>query len=323
MLKKIVFNIRFLIGLFILVTIIISSYITKEKVDAGKIKPIPPYQYVDGKITSTAPAPPSFSHPLGVDKDGDDVLIRTLYGAKTPIFYAVIISFFRITFSLILGILHAYFYRYVRFLDVLFETFQYVPTTLLAIFLLSPVLFVSPEDEQLWLTYTLSVLIFISVPNLVQLFSNEVRLLLQNEFVTSSKTLGGGFFHIGKLHLKPFLTPKIFIWINQQMLQTLVLLLHLALFRTIPFNIAGTLVLLSHNHQFLNVLPWIAFGPVLFFTIVILAVYMMLSGMQNALQDEMVHIDNSLLLSVLAKEKREKKSQYFSFFKPSVKIKEH
>ncbi|WP_170972650.1 hypothetical protein [Bacillus mycoides] len=46
MLKKVVFNIRFLVGLFILVTIIISSYITKEQVDAGKIKPVPAYQYV-------------------------------------------------------------------------------------------------------------------------------------------------------------------------------------------------------------------------------------------------------------------------------------
>ncbi|MGG0261940.1 ABC transporter permease subunit [Bacillus mycoides] len=241
------------------------------------------------------------------------MLIRTLYDAKTPIFYAMIISFFRIIISLIFGILHAYFYRYVRFLDVLFETFQYVPTTLLAIFLLLPVVFVSPDEKHLWLTYIISVLIFISVPNLVQLFSNEIRLLLQNEFVTSSKTLGGGFFHICKLHLKPFLTPKIFIWINQQMLQTLVLLLHLALFQTISFNIAGTLVLLGRNHQFLNVLPWIAFGPVLFFTIVILAVYMMLSGMQNALDKDVNYIDNSLLLSVLAKEKNEKRNLLFSF----------
>ncbi|HDR7794197.1 TPA: peptide ABC transporter permease [Bacillus luti] len=313
MLKKVFFNTRFLIGLLIIITIIISSYITKERVDAGKIKPVPAYQYVEGKITSTAPAPPSFSHPLGVDKEGDDVLIRTLYDAKKPIFYAVIISFFRIVFSLIFGFLHAYFYRYVRFLDVLFETFQYVPTTLLAIFLLSPVLFTSPGEEHLQLPYMLSVLIFISVPNLVQLFSNEIRLLLQNEFVTSSKTLGGSFFHICKIHLKPFLTPKIFIWINQQMLQTLVLLLHLALFRNISFEIAGTLVLLGHNYQFLNVLPWVAFGPVLFFTIVILAVYMMLSGMQNALKSDMDQIDNSLLLSVLAKEKNEKRKFLFSF----------
>ncbi|MBJ8069391.1 MULTISPECIES: peptide ABC transporter permease [Bacillus cereus group] len=319
MLKKVVFNIRFLIGLFILVAIIISSFITKEKVDAGKIKPVPAYQYINDKITSTAPAPPSFSHPLGVDKEGNDVLVWTLYDAKTPIFYAVIISFFRIVFSLILGVLHAYFYRYVRFLDILFETFQYVPTTLLAIFLLSPVLFVSPEDKHLWLTYTLSVLIFISVPNLVQLFSNEIRLLLQNEFVTSSKTLGGGFFHICKIHLKPFLTPKIFIWINQQMLQTLVLLLHLALFQAISFNIAGTLVSLSYNHPFLNILPWVAFGPVLFFTIVILAVYMMLSGMQTALDKDVNYIDNSLLLSVLAKEKNEKRNPLYPLKRKFIK----
>jgi peptide/nickel transport system permease protein len=174
-------------------------------------------------------------------------------------------------------------------------------------------MFVSPDEERLWLTYMISVLIFISVPNLVQLFSNEIRLLLQNEFVISSKTLGGSFFHICKIHLKPFLMPKIFIWINQQMLQTLVLLLHLALFQTISFNIAGTLVLLGHNHQFLNVLPWVAFGPVLFFTIVILAVYMMLSGMQSTLDKDVNYIDNSLLLSVLAKEKNEKRNLLFSF----------
>ncbi|MGR3778116.1 peptide ABC transporter permease [Bacillus paramycoides] len=322
MFKKVVFNIRFLIGLLILVTIIVASYITKEKMDSGKIQPVPAFQYIDDKLVSTAPAPPSFSHPLGVDKEGNDVLIWTLYDAKTPIFYAVIISLFRIVFSLIFGVLHAYFYRYVRFLDILFETFQYVPTTLLAIFLLSPVMFVSPDEEHLWLSYMISVLIFISVPNLVQLFSNEIRLLLQNEFVTSSKTLGGGVFHICKIRLKPFLTPKIFIWINQQMLQTLVLLLHLALFQTISFNVAGTLVLLGHNHQFLNILPWVAFGPILFFTIVILAVYMMLSGMQNALKNEMVHIDNSLLLSVLSKDKRERKRKYLSIFKQNVKMKE-
>ena len=69
-------------------------------------------------------------------------------------------------------------------------------------------MFVRPEDEHLWLTYTISVLIFISVPNLVQLFSNEIRLLLQNEFVTSSKTLGGGFFTFVNYILNPFLHQK-------------------------------------------------------------------------------------------------------------------
>lgn len=50
---------------------------------------------------------------------------------------------------------------------------------------------------------------------------------------------------------------------------------------------------------------------------------MMLSGIQSALEKDVNYIDNSLLLSVLAKEKRERKSKYSPLFKPSVKIKEH
>lgn len=40
---------------------------------------------------------------------------------------------------------------------------------------------------------------------------------------------------------------------------------------------------------------------------------MMLSGMQNPLKSEMVHIDNSLLLSLLAKEKRKERVDIFPF----------
>ncbi|SCM94299.1 Probable transport protein [Bacillus mycoides] len=189
----------------------------------------------------------------------------------------------------------------------------------MVVFLLSLVMFVSPDEEHFWLSYMISVLIFIGVPNLVQLFINEIRLLLQNEFVTSSKTLRRGFFHICKIHLKPFLTPKIFIWINQQILQTLVLLLHLALFQTILFNIAGTLILLGRNHQFLSVLPWAAFGPVLLFTIVILAVYMMLSGMQSVLEKDIDYMENSLLLSVLAKKKNKKRTSMYPLKRKFIK----
>ena len=47
---------------------------------------------------------------------------------------------------------------------------------------------------------------------------------------------------------------------------------------------------------------------------------MMLSGLQHALKDEMVHIDNSLLISVLAKEKR--KRNLFSFKQRFMELKQ-
>ncbi len=49
---------------------------------------------------------------------------------------------------------------------------------------------------------------------------------------------------------------------------------------------------------------------------------MMLSGMQNVLEKDINYMENSLLLSVLSKDKRERKRKYFSLFKQNVKMKE-
>ncbi|KYG32780.1 peptide ABC transporter permease [Bacillus gaemokensis] len=249
--------------------------------------------------------------------------MTVLLDAKKPIFYAVLISFFRTLLSLIFGFVHAYFYRYTKWLEFAFETFQYVPTTLLAIFLLSATNTFAIARETQWALYTITVLTLIGIPNLTQLISNELRLLLQHEFVTSSKTLGGGFFHICKLHLKPYLLPKAFIWLNQQMLQVLVLLMHLALFEAISHNIVETLFFIGPSSKLLPVLPWVAFGPVLLFTIAILALYMMMSGMKHILEKDIDYTANSLLLSILAKEKMEKKKKIrFSHFKQRANSKE-
>ncbi|MCX2829058.1 ABC transporter permease subunit [Bacillus sp. DHT2] len=288
---------QFLGGFCILATIIIASYAIENYVKIGQFK-----------LTSEAsPAPPSFAHPLGVGDYGIDVLQQVLTFAKTPIFYSLLIAFIRTLFSLIFGFLLAYSYKWTKWLDWILDPFQYVPTILLALFLLSPVPIMQIKQDNQWIFYTITVLVLIGIPNLTQLISSEIRLLLQHEFVTSSKTMGGRPFHIYKLHLKPYLIPKICIWFNQQVLQVFILMMHLALFQAISISIGGTVTLLSQTSEHLIRQPWVAFGPVIFFTIVILAMYMMMSGIKHVLETDINYSEESLLLNKLERERKENK----------------
>ncbi|WP_242221609.1 peptide ABC transporter permease [Bacillus cereus group sp. BfR-BA-01380] len=294
MCKKLLTNKRFLTGLCILILLVVSSYILESYFKTHKINPI-----------RTAPAPPSLSHPLGVNARGYDVLRMVLTYAKAPIISAFFISFMRITLSLIFAFFYAYFYRGARWFNWLFESFQYVPPTLLGILLLSPVQYLLINQRSQWFIYIIAVLILIGIPNLTQLIGNEIRLLLHNEFVTSSKILGGGIFHIFKTHIQPYLLPKMFLWLNQQLLQVLVLIMHLSLFHVILSEIGGSIFMISSNFQLLMLTPWVAYGPVLFFTLLILVAYMMSSDVQSVLQTESKFAEHSLLLSMIRKEQEE------------------
>lgn len=295
MFKKFFRSKQFLGGFCILAIIIIASYALEYYVKIGKLK----LNYGDN------PAPPSFAHPLGLGDYGIDVLQQVLTFAKTPIFYSLLIAFIRTLFSLIFGFSLAYFYKWTKWLDWILEIFQYVPISLLALFLLSPIPIIQINLDNQWIFYTITVLIFIGIPNLTQLISSEIRFLLQHEFVTSSRVIGGRPFHIYKLHLKPYLIPKICILFNQQVLQILILMMHLALFQAISKNIGGTLILLSKISEQLIRQPWAAFGPVIFFTIVILAMYMVMSGIKHILEADINYSEESLLLNKLERKKRE------------------
>ena len=309
MFKKLLTNKRFLAGLCILILLVLSSYMLDSYSKTHKIEPIPEFSYKDNVPIRTAPAPPSLSHPLGVDAGGYDVLRTVLTHAKAPIISAFLISLMRIIISLIFAFFYAYFYRGVRWFNWLFDSFQYVPPTLLGILLLSHVQYLLINQQSQWFIYVIAVLTLIGIPNLTQLIGNEIRLLLHNEFVTSSKILGGGIFHIFKTHIHPYLLPKIFLWLNQQLLQVLVLIMHLSLFHMILIKIGGSIFLISSNFQLLMLTPWVTYGPVLFFTLLVLVAYMMSSGVQSVLQTENKLAEHSLLFSMIRKEQQEQRTK--------------
>ncbi|PEA24598.1 peptide ABC transporter permease [Bacillus cereus] len=312
MIKRLYKNTQFLIGFLILFSIIIASFVLEYSIE---------FTSKNLNIQSK-PAPPSLTHPLGTGEYGVDVLQQVLIFARTPIFFALVICIFRLTFSLIFGVLHAYFYTWTKYINWMFDIFQFIPTVLLAILLIRPTM--SGMDNNLenkWICYTIVVLTLIGIPNLTHLISNEVRLLLQREYVITSKLLGGHTYHIYKVHIKPYLLPKLSIWFQQQILQIMILMMHLALFETISFNVGGSLILISDTSQNLINFPWLAMGPVIFFTIVILSINALISGLQSAFKNDAVFHESSLLLNKIEQVKHEKWKIYLQQFKQWFSIK--
>lgn len=307
MFKKYFCNIKLSAGLCALFAIVISSYTLEYQMKNGHIK----------LVSGTDPAPPSFIHPFGIGDYGSDIFLQVLIFARTPIFYSFLIGFIRIVFSLVLGFLLVYLSKWTNCLDWMFETFQYIPTILLAILLLSPLQMIQANMPNQWIVYTVTVLILLGIPNLAQLIANEIRLFLQYEFVKCSKSLGGTPFHIYKLHIKPFLLSKLFIWFNQQMLQVLILMMHLSLFQVLPFSVGGTVFFISETSQQLNRLPWVAFGPVILYAFVILAMYMVTSGIKQVLKVDNKFIEGSILLNKI----EERRWVYIQRFKQNVSFK--
>ncbi|MBY0041085.1 ABC transporter permease subunit [Bacillus cereus] len=312
MIRTLYKNKQFLIGFLILLSIIIASYVFEYFIA---------FTSEDLNIQSK-PTPPSLTHPLGTGEYGVDVLQQVLIFAKSPIFFTLIICIFRLTFSLLFGVVHAYFYTWTKYINWVFDIFQFTPTVLLAILLIRPT--ISGMDnipETKWICYTIVVLTLIGIPNLTQLISNEVRLLLQREYVITSKLLGGHTYHIYKVHIKPYLLPKLFVWFQQQILQIMILMMHLALFETLSFNVGGSLLLISDTSQKLINYPWLAMGPVIFFTIVILSINALLSGLQSTLKGDDAFHESSLLLNKIEQVKHEKWKIYLQQFKQWFSIK--
>ncbi|HDR4441479.1 peptide ABC transporter permease [Bacillus thuringiensis serovar brasilensis] len=312
MIKKLYKNTQFLVGLFILFSIIITSFILEYSIEYNS----------ENLNLQSVPTPPSLMHPLGTGDYGVDILKQVLIFARIPIFFAIVICIFRLAFSLIFGVLHAFFYTWTKYINWIFEIFQFIPTTLLAILLISPTMsgiYDNPENK--WICYTIVVLTLIGIPNLTHLISNEVRLLLKREYVISSKLLGGYSYHIYKVHIRPYLISKLFIWFHQQMLQVMILMMHLALFETISFNVGGSLVLISDTNQKLMNFPWVAVGPVIFFTIVVLSINALLSGLQSTLKGDAAFQESSLLLNKIEQVKHERRKIHLQQLKQWLSIK--
>jgi peptide/nickel transport system permease protein len=193
------------------------------------------YRYEDGKMVDRAPFPPDDDYWLGTDRSGkhlDDVLIT---GAKFTIGFAILLAAFRIGGGLLLAIPYVLLVpmKVRESLDKFTDILHYIPQSLLALFLLNPIIGPSVYydlnimEKIFW---QMLILLLLVLPLTTSLLSKEIDQALSTAFVTSGTVLGGSKLHLIRKHVWPQIRMRCFILFGQQTAQVLVLFIHLGIF---------------------------------------------------------------------------------------------
>ncbi|WP_421383246.1 ABC transporter permease subunit [Bacillus salacetis] len=251
---------------------------------------------------------------LGTDNFGHDVFYLMLAGAKYTIGSAMIIAISRVIPSVFIGLgIHFYLGKIKRVLASIVDASNYFPTTLLAFLLMNWVMFEGPLRNPDSFPYSfmekvliyIVILVAISIPSVSLLFANEVENVMNKEFIQSARVLGARRSHFIKNHLRPFIVPQIYLVLIREFIASMLLISHLGV---LGIFIGGAklaedvfnnpnFVSLSHEWsgslgtwwEFLwTTYPWIAFIPVIFFTLTILSGKMMLVGLSRELENSEV-----------------------------------
>jgi peptide/nickel transport system permease protein len=229
-------NVKFVIGFCIIAGLIGFSFYHQYQMD-GYI-PESDYGYDEaGTLIDAAPLSPSKDHWLGTDREGFDMFYKVVEGAKYTLSFAILIALLRVLFSSILAFFYAFFIngKLRKAIERFVDGYHYLSISLVALILLQPILWMPPAGFSTTFTERIFLEVFIltilALPVVSVLIGNEMKMLLQEEYVTSTKLLGGGRFHVLWKHIRLNLGPKLGVIFGQQTVQVLLLFTHLGLFQ--------------------------------------------------------------------------------------------
>ncbi len=217
------------------------------------------------------------------------------------------ISFFRILCGTCIGILLSlYAPKLKRFFQACSEVFYYIPTLFIAFILITPVNIVITSNADglnpniSFTFYQVLVLIFVALPTLSLYISSEVDEFMKRDYILSSQLLGASRFHIMKKHLRVLLLDRLFVLFMEHIVQTLILVIHLALLNIViggiqmrelydgvlkPVSLSNDWAgLIGLNRNEMNLSWWIIFYTLASFFITILFIKLMTIGIQDALK---------------------------------------
>jgi peptide/nickel transport system permease protein len=260
-----------------------------------------------GELIAKAPTPPTLDHLLGTDRNGQDMIYLHLYGAKFTISAAFFITLFRVLAGVATGIIIALWLPKVKiYFKDFFLAFRYVPALVIAIFMMSP--FIDRfTGIPVWTiaSYQIGVLTLIAYPAIVLMTIDYIEELKRESFVVSSFLMGASRFHVLTKHLWPFLKSIGLLIFVQQLLSTLVILMHLGIFKaylggqtkggiftaddgvpppeTLSNEWGG---LIGQNFKVMIQYPWIVLSTMFFFFILIAITNMMKKELEGHLAYE-------------------------------------
>lgn len=220
-------------------------------------------------------SPPSFSHLLGTDNFGRDILSRVMEGAKTTYIIAVAIVFIGASLGTIAGALTGYFGGWfdevlMRLNDVLAS----FPSVLLALVFVSVL---GPGTYNI--IFALGI---IFIPSYARVVRSEYIVLKERDFVKNAKLMGAGSFRIMFVHILPntrkVLIPSLLIGFNNAVLAEAGLS-YLGLGVQPPQASLGRM--LSEAQSYILNSPWYAIAPGVMIILTVLGFSLISGGMEN------------------------------------------
>lgn len=248
----------------------------------------------EGNYIGRAPFPPSSEHILGTDRNGQDMHLLLLNGAKYTLITAFVVAILRVVFGGIIGVFLALYTPYLKkYFKDFFVIFRYIPSTFLGIVLMMPAMGMFEKPSASIVSYQILMLVFMGFPA-VTIFAAEITdELVKSSFVKSSLLMGASKFHLIRTHLLPYFHSYGILFTFQQLLSTLQVTMHLGIFGIYlgglsvggvfgydeppkPASISNEWAgLIGQNFNDFMKAPWVIFGPILGFLVVIVIVNMM------------------------------------------------
>lgn len=304
--KRLLKHPLFLSG-FIFLAVLVAASLIHAVFFHGKI-PVTHFLHdSQGEFTSREPFNLLEIPPLGTDEVGRHIFFLLLQGAKYTIGIAFVVAGLRVLISAMIGFLFGNFLSRLKpYVSGLVNGFYFIPAALLCYMLLSDmVLIPNDADEYRFMqraVFEVIVLTVVAIPTTSLLIGNQVRHIYQAEFITTAKTLGGSRIHLLRKHVLPHMIPRLFIQFTQEMVQVLILLIHLGFFHllfggTIEAKLdAEQSAFLSVSNEWSGMVgnafdhlmgwSWMFFDVIIAFTIVLLALNFMVKGMQDVFLED-------------------------------------
>jgi peptide/nickel transport system permease protein len=308
---KLIKNFKFWTGFLIIFGFIASSIIYSVFFDSH-VRQVQVIYDKNMTPIDAAPFEPSFMFPLGTDPLGYDTAAKVLQGAKFTLISAIVIGILRVLFSFAVGIPLAFYMpeKIRKALDQLLSSFYFIPLTIIAVFILSPILteqIKMPEMEPYFIYsfaervgLEIMILTLLVVPLLGSMIGNMMASTLKEDFIEGANVLGASRWRIFNKHVMPHLLPKLVIVWCQQCVQVLIIFTHLGYLKLffggtdIDFNpfMADPPKSLSNEwsglvgnyYTYIQANPVIAIGPILMFGVAIYAFQLIAEGFQIHLQ---------------------------------------
>ncbi|WP_404332468.1 ABC transporter permease subunit [Mesobacillus maritimus] len=238
-------NWKFALGcLFFIITIsysLIYSGTTDNHVNQVRLL----YEEDGVTLIGKAPFPPPEPFLFGSDSLGFSIFDQLVIGAKYTLFFALLIAFLRVFTGLLFGTIYAFRLKPHTQLWVgrMVDSIHFLPLSLIAYILLAPILLPTMQGFSYAFTerilLEILILTILVVPLTTVLLGKEIKVVLENEFISSAKVLGGNGFHIFWRHVFPHIGPRLTILFGQQFIQVLLVFIHLGVFN---FFFGGTLM---------------------------------------------------------------------------------